>query len=305
MHPLWKHITSSRHLTYFEAAARLGSITRAADELNVKQPAVSTAVKQLEESLGVLLFHREHKRIVLTSAGARLFSDISRAFDSMLASVNSVQQLSRNEHITLNASTAFNVYWMMPRLQEFHQAFPEIDLRLQSSDREPDIDSENISLAIRRGSGQWPGCHSALVAEEVIYPVASPAQIAACAALKSPLELMQQRLIHLEEPIRDRPSWRDWFAHFGSTGVPPASGLRLNDYALVLQAAIAGEGIAFGWDHLTAPLVEQRVLAARKEWQWRTGFGFYLVWSQRRPMMEDAKRLRDWLLRKTEPMRQG
>lgn len=290
MHKLWKSVSSSKHLVYFEAAARLQSITRAAQTMNVKQPAVSAAIKQLEESLGVALFRREHKKIALTAAGQRLFSDVSRAFDDMQASVQAVRQFTRNDHVTLNASSAFNFYWMVPKLQDFHQAFPDIDLRLQSSDREPDIDTENISLGIRRGYGDWADCHSVLIAPERIYPVGT------AKGIRTPQELLHNKLIHLEEPTRERPGWQQWFRHFGVTDAPPVSGLRLNDYALVLQAALAGEGIACGWHHVATPLVQRGLLHAYTDWSWDTGAGFYLVWSKRVPLIDNAERIRDWVI---------
>ena len=296
MQELWKLVTSPRHLIVFEAAARLGSFTRASGELNVQQPAVSAAIRQMEESLGVLLFTREHKKVTLTSAGNRLFVDVSRALTEILASARQVHQFGLNDHVTLNASSAFTLYWMVPLLKEFHEAHPGIDLRLQSSDREPDIDAENISLAIRRGDGKWPGCESALIAGEVIFPIASPLVMASARNLKTVPNLLHERLIHLEEPIRERPGWRDWFEHHDVHGREPVTGLRLNDYALVLQAAIAGEGFAFGWQHVTERLIEQGLLAARKEWAWHTGKGFYLVWSKSRPLPPQAVEVRNWIM---------
>ena len=183
----------------FEAAARHGSFTLAASELNVQQPAVSATVRQLEERLGVALFARGHRKVTLTSAGERLFSDVTRSFDQLTHSAQAIRQLARRDYVTLSASTAFNNYWMMPRLAMLQRAHPEIDLRLQSSDREPDLHAENISLAIRRGTGNWTNCESALIAPEVIYPVASPQVMAAAVNLKGIPSLLHQRLIHLEE----------------------------------------------------------------------------------------------------------
>jgi DNA-binding transcriptional LysR family regulator len=296
MQELWKLVTSPRHLIVFEAAARLGSFTRAADEMNVQQPAVSAAIKQLEASLGVPLFRRSHRRVSLTNAGARLYADVSRAFGEILESALAVRQRSLNDHVTLSTSSAFSVYWIMPRLRDLHAKHPNIDLRLQSSDREPDIDAESISLAIRRGTGDWPDCYSELIATEEIYPVASPRVMASAVNLATVPNLLHEKLIHLEEPIRERPGWQQWFAHFGVTGRPPAAGLRLNDYALVLQAAIAGEGFAFGWNHLTGPLIDQGLLAGKRDWTWTTGEGFYLVWARNIPLTENAVLVRDWLL---------
>lgn len=296
MQELWRLTSSPRNLMVFEAAARLGSFTRAAQELNVQQPAISAAIKQLEAALGVTLFLREHRKISLTAAGQRLYSDVSMAFDQITQSAKAVRQLGGREYVTLNASSAFNFYWMMPRLSALHDRYPHIDLRLQTSDREPDIDAENISLAVRRGDGNWPDVHAVLLAPERISPVASPRVMATAVTMRSLPSLLHQRLIELEEPIRKRPRWRDYFAHFGITETYPKTGLRLNDYALVLQAAMAGEGFAFGWEHVTQGLIQQNLLQARKDWGWDTGLGFYLVWSKKRELSVNAAQTRDWII---------
>ncbi|MCO4843061.1 MAG: LysR family transcriptional regulator [Yoonia sp.] len=296
MQELWSQLSSPRHLVVFETAARTGSFTLAAQELNVQQPSVSASIKQLETSLGVQLFQRSHRKITLTNAGSRLFADVTRAFDQLAQSASAIQQFASNDHVTLSASSAFNNYWMLPLIASFQQANPDIDLRLQSSDREPDLNGETISLAIRLGTGDWADCDSQLIADEVIYPIASPRVMAAAVTLHTVPDLRQQRLIHLEEPIRARPSWQQWFNAFGVSELPPRSGLRLNDYALVLQAAMAGEGFAFGWHHLVDPLVQQGMLAARPEWTWKTGKGIYLVWSKSRPLTPKAQIVRDWML---------
>ncbi len=296
MQDLWKLLSSPKHLIAFEAAARHASFTLAAEELNVQQPAISASVKQLESSLGVALFERSHRRVNLTTSGKRFYSDVSRVFDQLLVSAQAIHNTTQNEQVTLNASSAFNFYWMMPRLRDLRKAHPNIDLRLQSSDREPNIDTENISLAIRRGNGEWADCHSAFIDKEVIYPVASPRVMSTAINLKTVANLKNERLIHLEEPIRDRPTWKDWFANFNVPFDQPSSGIRLNDYALVLQAAIAGEGFAFGWKHQTDPLIDQGVLVGCKEWSWETGLGFYLVWSKSQKLSPQAELIRDWIL---------
>lgn len=296
MQELWKLTASPRHLLVFEAAARTGSFTRAAQEMNVQQPAVSAAIKQLEQALGVTLFHRTHRAVTLTHAGERFFSDVTTGFDRILTSARALQTRAALDHVTLSVSTAFANYWMVPRLSHFHTAHPGIDLRLQTSDREPDIDAEGISFGIRRGNGTWPGCESALIAAEVIAPIAAPHVMRAAINLTTVAQLPHQTLIHLEEPIRERPTWAQFFAFHTLPYKDPATGLRLNDYALVLQAAMAGEGFAFGWQHVTAGLIAQGLLAARPEWGWATGAGFYLVWSANRPLGSNARTVRDWMI---------
>ncbi len=296
MQELWKLVSSPRHLLVFEAAARTGSFTRAAQELNVQQPAVSAAIKQLETALGVQLFGRAHKSVRLTPSGERLFTDVAASFDRIHQTARMLSQRNAQEHVTLSASTAFAHYWMVPKLTQFHAAHPGIDLRLQTSDREPDIGAEGISLAIRRGYGKWDGCECALIAPEIISPIASTRVMAAAVNLKNIANLINQPLIHLEEPVRDRPDWADFFTHWNLPVSEPRTGLRLNDYALVLQATMAGEGFALGWHHTTENLVAQGLLASRDEWAWTTGAGFYLVWSATAPLSSQAKQVRDWLI---------
>lgn len=296
MHGFWKQVHSPRNLIVFDAAARFGSFTRAAKELNMQQPSVSAAIKRLEEALGVKLFYRGHRKVDLTAAGDRLFADISRAFGDIERSVQAVHQMGRDEHVTLNSSSAFSYYWMIPRLSQLHKQHPDIDLRLQNSDREPDLDMENISLGIRLGNGIWQGCHSARIADEVIFPVASPQVMAAARNLRSIPNLMNEPLIHLEEPIRERPTWAQWFAHHGITDREIVSGLRLNDYALVLQAAVSAEGFAFGWEHVVRNLIQRKLLVAREDWAWRTGNGIFLVWSKIIPLSRHATFVRDWII---------
>ena len=291
-----KLIASPRNLFIFEAAARLGSFTLASNELGMQQPSVSAAIKQLEGSLGVRLFDRGHRRISLTNAGLRFYADVSQALRGIESSAEAVSNISRSEHVTLNSSSAFSHYWMMPKLHKLRELHPNIDLRLQSSEHEPDLDIENISIAVRLGDGVWPDCHVAKIADEIIFPVASPVHMHSARNLRSVPNLLHERLIHLEEPIRLRPTWKQWFEHHKINNVQISEGMRLNDYALVLQAAITGEGFAFGWEHIVRDLIDRNLLAAREQWAWNTGRGIYLVWSQSRPLSDNAVRVRDWVL---------
>ena len=295
MRNILKLIASPRNLFIFEAAARLESFTLAGRELGMQQPSISAAIKQLEAALEVRLFDRGHRRITLTNAGLRFYADISQALRSIENAAEAVHHMGRSEYVTLNSSSAFSYYWMMPKLHSLRQLHPEIDLRLQNSIHEPNLDAENISIAVRIGHGDWPDCHSDKLAEEVIFPVASPKVMAASPNLRTIPNLLHERLIHLEEPVRLRPTWREWFAFHGLHNVQISEGMRLNDYALVLQAAQSGEGFAFGWEHTVRDLIDNQLLAAREDWAWHTGRGVYLVWSKTRPLSENAAKVRDWI----------
>ena len=296
MQRLLRLIPSPKSLFVFEAAARLGSFTQAAGELDMQQPSVSAAIKQLETTLNVQLFDRGHRRITLTNAGLRFYADVAQAIRGLESAAEAVHNLGHSAYVTLNASSAFTYFWMMPKLPHLRQLHPDIDLRLQNSIIEPDLDIENISIAVRLGDGVWPDCHAEKIADERILPVASPAVMRSAQPLNTITDLLSQRLIHLEEPVRIRPTWRQWFEHHGIGDAKIPEGMRLNDYALVLQAAQTGEGFAFGWEHIVRDLIDRKLLAAREAWAWQTGRGIFLVWSKTRPLTTNARKVRDWIL---------
>ena len=289
-------IQNSRLLIVFEAAARLQSFTRAAEELNMQQPSVSGSIRQLEENLSLRLFKRSHRKIELTRAGQRLFADIAQPLGSLEDSLQSIKQQSALDYVTLSTSTAFSYYWLMPRVPDLRVQHPDIDLRMLNSDRDPELAQDDISLGIRIGKGDWPGYESVKLADEIIYPVASPGFIKSVGSLKSVEDLSTRRLIHLEEPIRPRPTWSQWFSHHGHDTITLPRGLRLNDYALVLQAAVSGEGYAFGWDHVVQTMIQRRLLVGLTDWAWETGNSVYLVWPDDRPLAPKAEQVRDWIV---------
>ncbi len=296
MYNFWASMPSPKQFVIFEAAARHGSFTLAAEELRMQQPSVSAAIKQIETHLSIVLFYRTHRKITLTPAGERLYAGISSGLSSMELAVSSVQNMARHDYVTLSTSSAFSHYWIMPRMHHLHQNHPDIDLRVQNSDREPELAIENISLGIRIGHGHWQGYECAKLADEILYPVASPRVMAAAPNVRSIPNLLSERLIHLEEPVRERPTWSDWFSHHKVKDKVLEGGLRLNDYALVLQATISGEGFAIGWDHIVSEMLDKQVLAARKDWSWHTGRGIYLVWPANGNLSDKAKRVREWMI---------
>ncbi|WP_420346370.1 LysR substrate-binding domain-containing protein [Pelagibius sp.] len=294
-------VHSLHHLRVFEVAARHRSFTRAAEELNVSQPAVSLAVRQLEQALGVRLFARGHRSVSLTQAGEMLFADVSAGLGLILETARLLRRQGRQSHVTLSVSTAFANYWMVPRLADFHHQHPGIDLRLQTTDKDLDLTQEGVTLGVRRGDGNWRGYAAAKIAEEELIAVASPRSPAARAEIATLDDLAAQQLIHLEEPFRPRPGWREWFTALSGEYSDRGGGLRLNDYALVLQAAMAGEGIALGWRHVTAGLLRQDLLVQVGPWCWQTGAAFHLIWSREAELPAQAEAVRDWIIETAQP----
>jgi DNA-binding transcriptional LysR family regulator len=297
METLRRLLPSAASLIIFEAAGRHQNFTRAAGELGMTQAAVSYAIRGLEDQLGVLLFHRVHRAVELTEAGEKFHADVSVGLARIQKSAEDIRAKGRETNVTLSASTAFASMWMLPRLNRLREDLPEIDLRIQTSVRDLDLDEEPIPLGVRGGDpGQWPRYHAALLADEVINAVATPAYIEAHGMPETPADLLKHSLIHLEEPVRRACDWTEWF---GSAGLAhPAQGRRLaiNDYVLVIQAVLAGEGIALGWEHLIAGQVRSGALVPVGGHVLKTGHAFYVVWPRSRELNAQARRVRDWLL---------
>lgn len=296
MRSLRQLLPSAGNLIVFEAAGRLSSFTAAGRELGMSQAAVSYAVKGLEAQLGVPLFQRRHRKVELTDAGERFFADVSLGLSHIRKSAEDLKSTA-GSHVTLSASTAFASFWMMPRLQEFRDALPGIDLRIQTADRDLDIVAEGIPLGIRGGDpAGWPGYDSLPLAGEQIYAVAGASYAAKTPLPRTAEELTGHPLIHLEEPFREAAEWGDWFRSAGVAAPPAARGLRINDYALVIQAVMEGQGIALGWRHLTERLIAGGLLKRVTNHVMATGSAFYVVWPKARELSPAARSVRDWLV---------
>lgn len=278
----------------FEAAGRLGGFTRAAQELGLSQAAVSQSIRMLEESLGEPLFARVGRSVRLTPSGERLHRDVTLALEEIRQGVRVIMDRRAPRHVTVSGSSAFAAWWMAPRLGAFHALYPDIDLRLQTADRDEDIRTERIALGVRHGNGDFPGFEAHLLAQEEVYPVCVPALLKGRAIPFRIEELYGEKLIHLEEPYRPAVDWGGWFRSQGFVA-PPPDGLRINDYALVLQAVLQGQGVALGWAYLCDPLVRQGVLVRPVAESYRTGWGFYVIHDANRALSEDAARVLDWM----------
>jgi DNA-binding transcriptional LysR family regulator len=289
-------IPSANALVVFEAAGRLLSFTAAGAELGMTQAAVSYAVRGLERHLGVALFHRGHRAVALTESGARFLADVSLGLGLIRRAAEAVRVPDRGGHVTLSCSTAFASFWMLPRLQTFRDALPGVELRLQTTFRDLDIAAEGIPLAIRGGDpADWPGCGAGQLAAEEIWAVAAPSYLARAGMPSTPADLRRHRLIHLEEPHRPAATWADWLADAAVPG-PVPEGFRFNDYALLIQAVLEGQGVALGWRHLIERLVASGLLVRLTGHAMRTGRDFHVVWPDGRTLSPAALRVRDWLL---------
>lgn len=290
-------LPSINSLVVFEAAGRLSSFTAAARELQMTQAAVSYAINRLEDHLGTPLFLREHRRVRLSEAGKRFHADVAIGLSHIQRSAQDLRAVATGGHVTLSCSTAFAAFWMVPRMARFREALPHIDLRIQTADRDLDLLGEGIPLAIRGGDpGDWPQYQAEPLAAEEIFPVCGAGYLASRQAPDQASDLLAHQLIHLEEPFRSAATWRDWFAAAGIEGRRVPKGLQINDYVLVVQSVIAGQGVALGWRHLVEDLVNTGVLVRLTGHMLSTGMNFHVIWPRGAALSRAAQEVRDWLL---------
>lgn len=291
-------LPSAGNLIVFEAAGRHMSFTRAAQELGMTQAAVSYAIRALETQLGATLFQRAHRAVYLTEAGRRFHADVTLGLGHIRKSAEDIRNRGKPASVTLAASTAFASFWMLPRLHRLRDDLPDIDLRIQTADRDLDIQTESIELGVRGGRPEdWPGYNSALIAPEIIEAVASSAYIEKHGQPETIAHLTQHRLIHLEEPFRSACDWPQWFKSAGVNAAVANRGLAINDYVLVIQAVMEGQGIALSWRHLTGRLISSGLLTKVTDYSLETGAAFHVIWPKGRTLTAQTGQVLDWLIK--------
>ncbi|WP_175652495.1 choline sulfate utilization transcriptional regulator [Pseudomonas sp. Marseille-P9899] len=283
-------------LRVFEAAARQRSFTAAAVELGTTQPAVSQQIKRLEEQLGARLFDRIYRGIELTEAGVLLYEQVHVG---MLALDDGVAQVvGRDQHEVLRVATdfAFAAYWLMPRLQRFHQANPQVDVSLVTSERSHGMLRPDIDVAVLFGDGRLRQGESFWLFDEEVFPVCSPRLLGEKPLPLAPESLLKLPLLHLRGESASR--WFDWngvFRELKLPGPPNPGPLRFDNYTLLIQAAIAGQGVAIGWRFLVDALLEQGLLCRPLEGSIRSTQGYYVVRPQRKRRSTLVERFVEWL----------
>ena len=234
-------LPSSNALFVFDAAARNGSFTAAAAELNVTQPAVSRMLGQFEEYLGVRLFDRSAGRAVLTEEGELLYRRVVDGFRSIESGLIEIERRRKGtETVTLSVSSAFTTHWLMPRIDKLQRQFPKVDLRFQLISGSLRGPVENVDLGMRFRDLYDPPPHGTLIMKEVMLPVCTPAYRDAGAEVG----IEPNTIIRLVDTPAD---WAAQYKAFLTRRQGAAKTLSFSDYAVVVQAALLGQGIALGW----------------------------------------------------------
>lgn len=292
-------------LRAFEASARHQSFSAAAEELNVTPAAVGQLVRTLEDWLGMPLFHRSQAgpvRLMPTEAALRALPDIRAGFDRLSLGVERLKEANGSGMLTVTVSPAFAAKWLLPRLDGFQRAWPDTDVRLDTSLRPVDFVAQGVDIGVRYGLGSWQGLVAEKLMDEEIYPVCAPALKRRYKDLDTPHGLLQQTLIHdlsMDEQA-GFPSWRTWLRSAGATGknaeTSASHGLRINNSAAVLQAAIEGQGIALARSVMAHDdLAAGRLVRLFPEIDFVSKLAYYIVYRHDCAGLSRVVAFRDWL----------
>ena len=297
MHPLRRRLSSLNHLFAVEAVGRHLSFTAAADELGISQPAVSKAIRVTEEAVGFRIFARQHRGLALTAKGARLFQQTQAFLHQMAETLAELPPEGRRSVVRASFSSSFVALWMLPRLPAFSRAYPDIALHLEESDSDMlDLVSKGLDFSARLGNGTWSDLRCTLLVPERVGAVASPAYLERNPGLSAPRTLLGADLVHVHEPKRARIGWRDWLARFAVASPMPEARFTVSDYHSAIDAALLGQGVALGWEHLVRGSIEENRLVWLSDHRVETGMNIYLV---ERPDTAGARHIeafRSWIV---------
>lgn len=256
MKPFRRALPSLNALMSFEAAARNGSFTLAARELGVTQAAVSRQVQALEADFGVLLFRRSHRKVELTAAGTLLAGTLTACFERIRDTAALLREPQQGEALTVGATIAFSHFWLLPRIAEFRAANPNVAIRIVTQDHPFDLLNDDVDVIIRFADGAPRGGEVFAQVPDVVYPVAARGLRGRLPEVVSVEALRECSLIASDTPDRIWISWPDWFEAVAGGPVPVKPALRFSNYTDCIQAAVAGHGVALGWDFLIQRLIK-------------------------------------------------
>lgn len=274
----------------FEASARLGSFTRAAEELSVTQSAISQRVRKLEELLDTRLFERGHRQITLTPEGRELLNGVSVALQHLTSATHSLRQRATRPMVRLSADTSIAQLWLMPRLDPFLKTRKDITVDLTVSDNEQAVLSADV--AILHGDGDWTGFDAHLLFADVIFPVCAPDYLTRH-PIRDLADLLEAELIDLDYSHWNWINWGIWLTDAGLDPVRASTLIRTNSYMALLDAARAGLGVALGWGPLMDKDLRAGTLIRPLKAKINPPYGYYLL--LRQSADETAKSLADHL----------
>ena len=283
----------------FEAAARLLSFTKAGEELHLTQSAVSRQIQELEDQLGVSLFQRRHRSLVLTDAGQQVFSAAAQVLATMRAVTDRVRASSGGRRVlSVTTMASFASLWLVPRLAAFARDHPGVDVRIATEPRMQDLEREGLDVGIRYCTDDIAGPHAVRLFGERVFPVCSPALAAdPKRPLREPADLRHHVLLQYDDPEGYAPwlNWKSWLELFGLADLRPAGSILLSGYEHIIPAAIAGQGVALGRSPLVRELIAAGTLVAPFPRTSESSRAYFAVVSQNSAERPEVGNFLQWL----------
>jgi len=281
-----------KSLRAFEAAARHLSFTKAAEELFVTQAAISHQIKSLEDFLGVPLFERRNRKLLLTDEGQFYAPEIREVFEKLKVATEQIKSREASGPLTVSVVPTFATVWLVPRLSQFSQMYPDIEVRLKASDQAVDFVREDIDVAIYYDRGDYPGMHSVNLLSECLTPVCAPSLLQGDKPLRTPDDLRHHVLLH----DGSTDDWRRWLRLAGVKGIDLSHGPVFSHTSMVMQAAIYGQGIAMGHRVLSQAEMAAGRLVQPFDLQLESDFSYDLVCPKASAKLPKVKAFSDWLV---------
>ena len=286
-------------LRAFEAVARHMSFTKAADELNVTQTAISHQIRRLEEQLGLKLFLRQNRALALTRSAQDYLPSVRSAFEDLRRATARLHRLDREGLLTVSTTASLATKWLVSRAAAFQVAHPEFEVRITTSPHVVDFRREEVDMAVRYGRGQWPGLRSDWLMAETLFPVCSPSLRSARKPLRRPADLARHTLLH---STASREDWQLWLTAAGlPLSIASQRGLVFDQGFMAIQAAMEGLGIALGQTHLVEADIKAGRLIAPFDIVLPRDAGYYVVAPEATANTSKIFMFRDWLIASARP----
>lgn len=284
-------------LRAFEAVARRLSFSRAAEDLHVTPGAVSQQIRQLEELLGRRLFARTKRSVALTEVAMEMLPEIQAGLETLSRAISNQTRTTSGRTLTISVTPSFGSKWLVPRLADFSDRHPDIDLRISATVALVDFKRDRVDLAIRLGHGNYPDVDAERLFGETLAPLCSPQLLKARGGLKTPDDLRKHRLLHdTSIPGEDeQSSWQRWLNLAGARHVSAHRGTRFSLAELAMQAAIDGAGVVLGRMVLAGGDLAAGRLVRPFKMILPLDVSYFLVMAKGSARREEIQCFRDWL----------
>ena len=292
-------LPSLNGLRAFEAAARHLSFTLAASELNVTQTAISHQIRRLEEELGIRLFIRQNRALALTPEARDYLPGVRAAFNDLRLATDRLLRKDDDKVLTVSTLASLAAKWLLPRLSDFQEQHPGIDVRITTSTSLVDFQRDNVDAAIRYGRGQWPGLRADWLMADELFPVCSPSLLRGDKPLRRPEDLRNHALLHTSSTNSD--DWRLWLTAAGlPADIARHPGITFDMIFMTIQAAIDGIGVAMGRTSYVQDDIAKGRLVVPFKIALPADAGFYLVAPEGRREAPKLTAFRQWMLAATQ-----